>query len=155
MPPQRDPPRGGAGPKVRELRLPPYGPTHSCWWHGDPCPQGHRSLRGASLRIAVPGSYCHTLSVGDQTSETRCCTVGSFINCTHHRILLGSSNQGEWGRKGMWHAWERGEKCTGFWWKSPKEKDHLKDEGVDRIGSKWTLGRLAAGGGGVDSPGSG
>jgi hypothetical protein len=26
---------------------------------------------------------------------------------------------------------------------SPKEKDHLKDEGVDaRMGSKWTLGRL-------------
>jgi hypothetical protein len=41
----------------------------------------------------------------------------------------------------MWDAWERGETCTGFWWESPKEKDHLEDEGVDgRMGSKWTLG---------------
>jgi hypothetical protein len=55
----------------------------------------------------------------------------------------------------MWHAWERGETCTGFWWESPKEKDHLKDQGVDeRMGSKWTLGRLV-GGCGVDSAGSG
>jgi hypothetical protein len=44
----------------------------------------------------------------------------------------------------MWHAWERGETCTGFWWESPKEKDHLEDRGVDgRVGSKWTLERLA------------
>jgi alpha-glucosidase (family GH31 glycosyl hydrolase) len=33
----------------------------------------------------------------------------------------------------MWHAWERGETCTGFWWESPKEKDHMKDQGVDGI----------------------
>jgi hypothetical protein len=39
----------------------------------------------------------------------------------------------------MWHAWERGETCTGFWWESPNEKDHLEDQGVDgRIGSKLT-----------------
>jgi hypothetical protein len=44
-------------------------------------------------------------------------------------------------------AWERAETCTGFWWESPKGKDHLKDQGVDgRIGSKWTLVRLAGGG---------
>jgi hypothetical protein len=43
----------------------------------------------------------------------------------------------------MWCAWERGETYTGFWWESLKEKDHLKDQGVDgRIVSKWTLGRL-------------
>jgi hypothetical protein len=46
----------------------------------------------------------------------------------------------------MWHAWERGETCAGFWWESPKEKDYLKDQGVDgRMGSKWTLGRLVGG----------
>jgi hypothetical protein len=46
----------------------------------------------------------------------------------------------------MWHACERGEACTGCWWESPKEKDHLKDQGVDsRMGSKLTLGRLVGG----------
>jgi hypothetical protein len=43
----------------------------------------------------------------------------------------------------MWHAWEWGETCTVFWWGNPKEKDHLKDQGIDEMGSKWTLGRLA------------
>jgi alpha-glucosidase (family GH31 glycosyl hydrolase) len=33
----------------------------------------------------------------------------------------------------MWHAWDRREKCTRFWWESQKEKDHLKDQGVDGI----------------------
>jgi hypothetical protein len=42
---------------------------------------------------------------------------------------------------------EKGETCTGFWWESWKEKDHLKDQGVDgRMVSKWTLGRLVGGG---------
>jgi hypothetical protein len=37
----------------------------------------------------------------------------------------------------------------------PEGKDHLEDQGVDgRMGSMWTLERLAAGCG-VDSPGSG
>jgi hypothetical protein len=31
----------------------------------------------------------------------------------------------------MWHAWERGETYTGFWWESPKERDHYEDQGVD------------------------
>jgi hypothetical protein len=40
----------------------------------------------------------------------------------------------------MWHAWERGEKRKGFWWESPREKDHLEDQGVDaRMASNWTL----------------
>jgi alpha-glucosidase (family GH31 glycosyl hydrolase) len=33
----------------------------------------------------------------------------------------------------MWHAWERREKCTRFWWESPKERDHLEDQGVDGV----------------------
>jgi alpha-glucosidase (family GH31 glycosyl hydrolase) len=44
----------------------------------------------------------------------------------------------------MWHAWERGETCTGFWWESPKERDHLKDLGVDGI--KLDLGEIGWGG---------
>jgi hypothetical protein len=36
-----EPPRGGASPKVRELRLSPDEPTHAWWRHRDPCPQGH------------------------------------------------------------------------------------------------------------------
>jgi hypothetical protein len=43
----------------------------------------------------------------------------------------------------MWHAWEREEKCTGFWWESPKESDHLEHTGIDgRMGLEWILGRL-------------
>jgi hypothetical protein len=47
----------------------------------------------------------------------------------------------------MWNAWERREKCTRFWWESPKERDHWEDQGVDgKMGSEWILGRLAWGG---------
>jgi hypothetical protein len=46
----------------------------------------------------------------------------------------------------MWHAWERREKCTRFWWESPKGRDHLEDQGVDgKMGSEWILGRLVWG----------
>jgi hypothetical protein len=46
----------------------------------------------------------------------------------------------------MWCAWERGEMCTGFWWGSPKERDHLEERGIDgRMGLEWILGRLVGG----------
>jgi hypothetical protein len=46
----------------------------------------------------------------------------------------------------MWHAWERGEICTGIWLEIPKGGDHLEDQGVDgRIGSDWILRRLVGG----------
>jgi hypothetical protein len=57
---------------------------------------------------------------------------------------------------GDWHAWERREMCTGFWWESQKERDHLEDRCVaGSMGSEWILGRLAEGGVRVDPVGSG
>jgi hypothetical protein len=54
----------------------------------------------------------------------------------------------------MWHTLKRREKCKGFWWKSPKERDQLEDQSVDgSMGSQWILRRLA-GGCRVDSVGS-
>jgi alpha-glucosidase (family GH31 glycosyl hydrolase) len=53
----------------------------------------------------------------------------------------------------MWHAWERIEECTRFWWESPKERDHLKDQGVDGI--RMDLRETGSGGCGLDSTGSG
>jgi hypothetical protein len=51
----------------------------------------------------------------------------------------------------MWHAWERRENCTRFWWESPKEGDRPEDQGVGgSMESEWILGILAWGGGGVD-----
>jgi hypothetical protein len=57
----------------------------------------------------------------------------------------------------MWHEWETGETCTGFWWESPKGKDLLEDREIDgSMGSKWILRRLVGyWGGGVVSAGSG
>jgi hypothetical protein len=55
----------------------------------------------------------------------------------------------------MWHAWDKREMCTRFWLESPKEGDHLEDQGVvGKIGSEWILGGLDWGCG-LDSTGSG
>jgi hypothetical protein len=76
------------------------------------------------------------------------CTMRNFIICSHPQISLGKSSQGEWGGRGMWYAWERREKCTRFWWESPKDRDHVEDQGVGgKMGSEWMWGRLAWGGG--------
>jgi hypothetical protein len=62
--------------------------------------------------------------------------------------LFSNNHQGERGGQGMRHAWERREKCTRFWWESPKERDDSEDRGIDgRIGLEWILGRLVGAGG--------
>jgi hypothetical protein len=39
-------------------------------------------------------------------------------------------------------------KVSKVWWESPKERDHLEDQGRGgKMGSEWILGRLAWGGG--------
>jgi hypothetical protein len=89
------------------------------------------------------------------TGEWRKLHNEELHNCTYPQISLGKSSQGERGGRDMWHAWERREKCTRFWWESPRERDHLEDQGVGgKMGSEWILGRLAWGGG-LDSTGSG
>jgi hypothetical protein len=52
--------------------------------------------------------------------------MGSFIICTHHRVLLGRSNEGDWGGQGRRHVRERAGKCTGFWWEGTKQKPTCK-----------------------------
>jgi hypothetical protein len=58
-----------------------------------------------------------------ETGES--CTVGSFIICTHHKLLLGTSNQGEWGGWGMWHAMGEGEKSVQGFGGKPEGKRPL------------------------------
>jgi hypothetical protein len=55
----------------------------------------------------------------------------------------------------MWHAWERGETCTGFWWESPKEKRLGRSRRRWEDGIKLDLREIGWGVCGVDSPGSG
>jgi hypothetical protein len=56
----------------------------------------------------------------------------------------------------MWHAWERREKRTRFWWETPREGDHLEDQGVGgKIGVRMDLREIGLGGCGLDSTGSG
>jgi hypothetical protein len=47
----------------------------------------------------------------------------------------------------MWHAWERRENCTRFWWESPKERDRLEDQGVGgKDGIRMDLREIGLGG---------
>jgi hypothetical protein len=72
------------------------------------------------------------------------CTMGSFTICTHRQILLGRSNQGEWGGRVIWHTWERGEKCIVFFGGEARRKDPLarpRRRWKDEIGTDlWEIG---------------
>jgi hypothetical protein len=104
---------------------------------------------GSVFENRVP---CRTFGTKrDEVTGEWSCTMRSFVICTHPKISLGSSSWGEWSEWGMWHAWERRRKCTGFWWDNQKERDHLKDQGVDgRMGSEWILQFRETGWGGVE-----
>jgi hypothetical protein len=57
--------------------------------------------------------------------------------------------------QGMWHALERRQTFTSFWWESPKKRDHSVYQGIGgRMGSEWILGIMARGCG-LDSTSSG
>jgi hypothetical protein len=62
--------------------------------------------------------------------------------------IIRQTKSREWGGQGVWHARESRDKYTEFFWESPKERNHSKNQGVNcGMGSEWILGRL---GGGVD-----
>ena len=56
----------------------------------------------------------------------------SFMTCgpTAHQKLFWWQNQAEWDRRGMWHAWQTREVCTGFWWEHLMKRFHLEELGV-------------------------
>jgi hypothetical protein len=51
----------------------------------------------------------------------------------------------------MWHVWETGNAHTEFCWGNQRERDHLKDLGVDgRIILKWIFKKWDGWGHGLD-----
>jgi hypothetical protein len=50
----------------------------------------------------------------------------------------------------MWHAWERGETCTGFWWESPKKRPLERPRRRWEDGIKMDLRQIGCGGGCVE-----
>jgi hypothetical protein len=73
--------------------------------------------------------------VNCQASEV---SASGDLFCTY-LLLLGRSNQGEWGGRGMWHAWDRRGKCTGFGGKARRKDTTWKTKeemrGWDQNGS--------------------
>jgi hypothetical protein len=50
----------------------------------------------------------------------------------------------------MWNVWERRQKCTSFWWESPKETDYSEDRGIDEDGIRMDLTETGWRGRGVE-----
>jgi hypothetical protein len=57
----------------------------------------------------------------------------------------------EWDLRSMWHVWGRGEIYTGFWWGDLRERNHLKDIGVDGWKNNNKIDLQEVRGGGMDS----
>ena len=55
----------------------------------------------------------------------------------------------------MWHVWERGEVCTGFWWGNLRERNHWGDPDVDGMIIIRYIFRKWGGLWGLDGVGSG
>jgi hypothetical protein len=55
----------------------------------------------------------------------------SFVICTLHQILLEWLHEEERGGRGMGHVWWRVEMHKGFYWGSPRERDHLENKSLD------------------------
>jgi len=55
--------------------------------------------------------------------------------------LAGKVAGGRWqAAGGRWQVWETREVHTGFWWGDPRERDHLRDLGVDEnVISQWVF----------------
>jgi hypothetical protein len=46
-------------------------------------------------------------------------------------IIITINTREERDRQGMYRVWGRGEACTGIRWGNLKERDHLRDPGVN------------------------
>jgi hypothetical protein len=96
-------------------------------------------------------SLCSSHNARDQVSHPYKTTGRKFVTLHFVFMVLTVNsdyflNQRYPGGRGMWHAWERRGKCSRFWWESPREGDHLEDQGIDgKMGSEWILGRLTLG----------
>jgi hypothetical protein len=65
------------------------------------------------------------------------------LRVSDNRVLRANIGNGD--GRGIQHVWERGQVYTRFLWGNLRERDHLKDQGVDGrilrwIFSKWDVG---------------
>jgi hypothetical protein len=64
--------------------------------------------------MSIEGGIFHVRHTSDNGGDIKTPPTFAVTSTSQHLNLLGRLNQGECGGRGMWHAWERGETCTGF-----------------------------------------